>query len=100
MLAVAIGLEVTGTIGMKLSEGLTRPGPTMLMVLSYLGCFAALSIALKTLELSVAYAVWSGLGLALVTLVGVAMFQESLSLWKTGSILLIILGVIGLKCHR
>ncbi|ADV63611.1 small multidrug resistance protein [Isosphaera pallida ATCC 43644] len=50
MLAVAIGLEVTGTIGMKLSEGPTRPGPTMLMVLSYLGGFAALSIALKTLE--------------------------------------------------
>ncbi len=96
-LGAAIALELTGTISMKLSEGLTRPVPTALMISCYFACFALLSLALKQLEVGVAYAIWSGVGTALIAIAGVVLFQEHLNPVKIFSLLLIIAGVIGLN---
>jgi small multidrug resistance pump len=96
-LAVAIVLEVSGTVSMKLSDGLTRPLPTILIFVFYIASFAILAIALKKIDVSVAYAIWAGTGVALITVIGVLYFKEPFSLLKGLSILLIIAGVIGLN---
>ena len=96
-LGLAIALEVSGTISMKLSEGLTRLYPTIAMVVLYTGSFAFLALTLKRLEVSTVYAIWSGVGTALIAVIGVAYFNESLTTLKVASIAMIILGVVGLN---
>jgi small multidrug resistance pump len=96
-LATAIVLEVSGTVSMKLSDGLTRPLPTVLIFVFYAASFAILAMALKKIDVSVAYAIWAGVGTALIALIGVLYFKEPFSLVKGLSILLIIAGVIGLN---
>lgn len=97
LLALTIILEVAGTISMKLSNGLTNPIPSVLLFVFYGGCFALFAVAVKTIDLSVAYGIWSGLGTMLVFIIGIFIFQEQISLIKVASIVLIIVGVIGLK---
>ncbi|MES9871566.1 MAG: multidrug efflux SMR transporter [Candidatus Sedimenticola sp. 6PFRAG7] len=97
ILAGAIVLEVAGTTSMKLSEGFTKLTPSILIFVFYAASFTALTLALKKIEVSVAYAVWSGAGTALIAMIGVIYFSESLTLIKIISILLIIGGVIGLN---
>lgn len=97
LLGIAIVLEVLGTTAMKLSEGLTRLGFTVAVVVFYLGSFACLSLALRSLDMSVAYAVWAGLGIVLVSFIGVFFFGEPLGLWRGGCIALVLLGVVGLN---
>ncbi|HEY3490423.1 MAG TPA: multidrug efflux SMR transporter [Candidatus Deferrimicrobiaceae bacterium] len=97
LLALAILLEVSGTTCMKLSVGFTRPLPTVLVLLFYVGSFTALSITLKTLPVSVVYAIWSGVGTVLVAAVGMIWFKESLTALKVVSIALIVAGVVGLN---
>jgi small multidrug resistance pump len=96
-LFVAIVLEVCGTTSMKLSEGFSRLTPSILMFVFYLASLAVLNLALKEIPVSVTYAVWAGVGTALIAVVGVAWFGEPINLVKAGSILLIILGVVGLN---
>ena len=96
-LTIAIVLEVMGTTAMKLSEGLTRWLPTMLIFVFYGLSFIGLALALKKLEVSVAYAIWSGLGTALIAVIGFVYFHESVTPLKLASLALIILGVIGLR---
>lgn len=96
-LAAAILLEVAGTTSMKLSEGFTRLWPSVLLFVFYGLSFVALTVALKRLELGVAYTVWAGVGTALVALIGIFHFQESFTLLKAASMGLILLGVIGLN---
>lgn len=96
MLMMAIVFEVTGTTAMKLSDGFTRPLPSILLILFYLLSLAALTLALKRIEVSIAYAVWAGVGTVLVAVVGILWFREPVSLLKVGSILLIVTGVVGL----
>ncbi len=93
----AIILEVAGTTSMKLSHGFTKPVPSVLMFVFYISCFAVLNLALKKIDVSVAYAIWSGFGTALIAVIGIMAFHESASLLKFGSIALIIIGVIGLN---
>ncbi|MFD1738205.1 DMT family transporter [Bacillus salitolerans] len=97
LLIVTILLEVAGTISMKLSNGLTNPIPSVLLFVFYGACFALFAIAVKTIDLSIAYAIWSGAGTMLVFIIGVFVFQENLTWMKTGCIILIIIGVVGLK---
>ena len=92
----AIVLEVAGTTSMKLSEGFTRIGPSVAMGVFYLLSLGALTLALKRFDMSMAYAIWSGVGTALITIVGIYLFKEPVSLAKLGSIALIIVGVVGL----
>ena len=96
-LFVAILLEVSGTIAMKLSEGFTRMVPLVTMFIFYGFGLTLLTLALKKIELSIAYAIWSGLGTALIGIVGIIWFKESATLLKIISIFLIIVGVIGLN---
>ena len=96
MLVAAIVLEVAGTTSMKLSDGFTRLLPSVLLAVFYLFSLAALALALKRIDVSVAYAIWAGVGTVLVAVVGILWFQEPVSLLKVGSILLIVAGVVGL----
>ena len=95
-LIAAIAFEVAGTTAMKMSEGFTRTWPSVAMGIFYILSLTALTFALKRFDMSMAYAIWSGLGTALITIVGFYLFKEPLTLVKVGSIALIILGVVGL----
>ncbi|MEX2318097.1 MAG: multidrug efflux SMR transporter [Pirellulales bacterium] len=96
-LAAAILLEVAGTISMKLSEGFTKLLPSVLLFALYAAAFTALSFALRKIDVSVAYAIWSGAGTAIVALIGVAFFREGMNAWKLISLALIVVGVVGLN---
>jgi small multidrug resistance pump len=95
-LAGVIALEVAGTTSMKLSQGFTKPVPSVLLVMCYAASFGALSLALKKIEVSVAYAVWAGIGTTLIAAVGMVYFRETVSALKLVSIGFIIMGVVGL----
>jgi small multidrug resistance pump len=96
-LVVAIVLEVSGTTAMKLSQGFTKTLPSVLMFLFYGLSLSTLTLALKRIDVSVAYAVWSGLGTALIATVGVLWLKQPLNTLKVVSLMLIIIGVIGLN---
>lgn len=97
LLALAIVFEVAGTTAMKFSAGFTKLLPSILLFVFYLLSFTALTLALKRIDLSIAYAIWAGVGMALITAIGLLMFKEPNSWLKIISISLIILGVIGLN---
>lgn len=92
----AIVFEVLGTTAMKLSEGFTKTMPSVAMGVFYILSLTALTYALKKFDVSMAYAIWSGVGTALITLIGIWYFKESVSVMKLASIGLIIIGVVGL----
>jgi small multidrug resistance pump len=93
----AITTEVAGTVLMKLSDGLTKLAPTISMFILYGLSFSFLALCLKKIDVSVAYAIWSGLGTALITITGFYLFKEPLGALKVASIVLIIAGVVGLN---
>ena len=95
-LIIAIILEVSGTTCMKLSDGLTRTLPSISMFVLYGLSFGFLALALKKIDLSIAYAVWAGMGTALIATVGILWFKEPASALKIISLGLLITGVIGL----
>jgi small multidrug resistance pump len=95
-LAAAIVFEICGTTSLKLSDGFTRIGPSAAVVACYAASFALLSLALRGIELSIAYAVWSGVGTATVAAIGILWFGESAGPWKLVSFALIVAGVAGL----
>ena len=95
-LAAAIFLEICGTTSLKLSEGFTRIGPAGAVVICYAASFVLLSHALRGIDLSIAYAVWSGVGTAIVAAIGILWFGESAGPGKLLSLALIVLGVAGL----
>lgn len=96
-LIVAIVLEVSGTLSMKLSEGFSKLVPSIAMLVFYLLGLSMLALALRKIDVSIAYAVWSGLGTAIIALVGILWFEESVTLLKIISLSLIIAGVVGLS---
>ncbi|MDE0202205.1 MAG: multidrug efflux SMR transporter [Rhodospirillaceae bacterium] len=99
-LALAIIFEVGGTTCMKLSEGLTKPIFAALIFVLYGVSFALLAIVLKKLDLGLTYAIWSGIGTATIALIGFIWFKEPMGPLKVGSIVLIIVGVVGLNLSR
>ena len=94
LLIVAILLEVAGTTNMKLSEGFSRPVPSVLVLFFYALSIIALTFAVNRLEVSVAYALWSGMGTALVAIIGLWFFHESITIIKVVALGLIIVGVV------
>ena len=96
LLFAAILLEVAGITSMKLSRGFAEPIPSIAVPIFYVLSAAAVILALKRLDLSVTYAIWSGVGTALAAMIGIADFREPLSLFKLASLALVVLGVIGL----
>jgi len=97
VLVAAIAAEVGGTTCLKLSEGFSRLVPSLGVVVLYALSFFFLAWVLKTIDLGVAYAIWAGLGTALVAAVGFLVFGEAISAARLVSIGLIILGVVGLQ---
>jgi small multidrug resistance pump len=93
-LLIAILTEVVGTTLMKVSQGLTRLIPSVLMFLLYGISFVFMALALKKIEVSTAYAIWSGLGTALIATIGILWFRESFNIPKLVGLVLIIVGVI------
>lgn len=96
-LLAAIVLEVCGTLSMKLSEGFTKPLPSVMIFVFYVASLFLLTLAVKRIDVSTAYAVWAGLGTTLIAVVGFVWFREPVTLIKVLSIALIIAGVVGLR---
>lgn len=95
-LSGAILFEVAGTTCMKLSHGFSVLVPSVLMFAFYACAFFLNTVAVKTIELSVAYAIWSGVGTALTAAIGMLYFKEPASTVKMISLTMIIIGVMGL----
>ena len=96
-LSVAIVLEVVATSALKASDGFTRLLPSLLVVAGYSAAFYALSLTLRTLPVGIVYAVWSGVGVVLITLVGWLWFKQELDVPAFIGIALISSGVIVLN---
>lgn len=92
-LAVAIVGEVIATSALKSSEGFTRLIPSAIVVVGYGVTFYCLSLALKTIPVGIAYAVWAGLGIVLVAGIAWAMHGQTLDAWAVVGIALIVCGV-------
>jgi len=93
-LSVAILAELIGTSSLKYSNGFTRLAPSAVVVVAYVVSFFFLSLALKTMPVGVAYAVWAGVGVALITLAGRVLFGQALDAAAIVGILLIVAGVV------
>lgn len=96
-LILAIFFETLGTTGLKFSNGFSVLLPSIGTIISYILCFLFLSFALKTIDMSVCYAILGALGILLISVVGIVFLHESISFLKIASVLLIILGTIGLR---
>lgn len=97
ILVVAGLLEVSWAIGLKYTEGFTRLWPTVGTVLAMILSLGLLGIAMKTLPVGTAYAVWVGIGMVGTVVLGIILLGESASLTRLLSIGFIVIGVIGLK---
>jgi small multidrug resistance pump len=96
-LGAAIACEVAGTAMMKLSESLTRWIWIPPMLFAYLLSLGGLALALRTIEVGIAYAVWAAAGTLLIAIIGILFFSESMTPIKVISIVLVIAGVVGLN---
>jgi len=92
-LGIAIVAEVIGTTALKASEGFTRLGPSVIVVVGYAVAFYCLSLVLKTIPVGVTYAIWSGLGIVLITLVAYVVYGQKIDLAGLLGMGLIIAGV-------
>ena len=94
LLTIAIVAEVIATSSLKLSDGFTRLWPSVVVVAGYGVSFYFLSVTMRSMPIGVIYAIWSGLGVVLVTLVGCLVFKQHLDLPALIGISLIIAGVV------
>jgi len=90
-------LEIVWAVGLKYTEGFTKPLASTITLSALISSFVLLGIALKTLPLGIAYSIWVGIGVAGTVIFGIWFFNESISLLKIASVLLILLGIVGLK---
>ena len=93
-LGIAIALEVVGTSALQASQQFTRTVPTIIMAVSYLSAFYFLSLALRTSPVGIAYAIWSGLGIVLISIVGLVVFKQKLDLPAVLGLAMIVGGVV------
>ena len=96
-LFIAIIAEVIATSALKSSEGFTKPIASIVVVLGYMIAFYCLSLTLKTIPVGIAYAVWSGVGIVLITTVAWFVFDQKLDVWGIIGIALIMSGVLVLN---
>jgi quaternary ammonium compound-resistance protein SugE len=97
LLAIAGLFEVGWAIGLKYTEGFTRPLPSVLTLAAMVLSVVLLGLALKTLPVGTAYAVWTGIGAVGTALLGLILFGESAAPLRLASIGLIVAGIVGLK---
>jgi len=99
-LALAIVAETFGSTMLKYSNGFTILFPSIGVAIGYLISFISLSLALKSIPLSSAYATWSGVGTALTAILGVILFNEHMSLMKVLALMLVIIGIVILNTSQ
>lgn len=97
LLAAAGLLEVAWAVGMKYTDGFTQPLPTVVVVAVALASFGLLGLAMRSLPVGTAYAVWVGIGAAGAALLGIVLFGEPATAARLGCVLLIVAGVAGLR---
>ena len=97
LLFIAGLLEVAWAAGLKTSEGFTRLWPSVFTIVTALGSFILLAMAVRQLPLGTAYAVWTGIGAVGAFVFGIVMMGEALTLARVASAVLIVIGLIGLK---
>ena len=97
LLSFAIVSEVAATVALRYSDGFTRPGPMVVVVVGYGISFWLLALVLREMSIGATYAVWSAVGTALIALIGVFAFGEPATALKLASLGLIIIGVVGLN---
>jgi small multidrug resistance pump len=97
LLVVAIGLEVSATALLPKAAGFTDPLWSVVIVTGYATSIWLLAVVVRSIPVSVAYAVWAGAGTAVVAVIGAVFLGESMSWLKAGSLGLIVLGVVGLN---
>ena len=93
-LMLAIIFEVIGTSFLKQSDQFSRLGPTLITAASYAAAFYCLSITLKTIPVGIAYAIWSGVGIVLISIIGLIFFKQNLDLAACTGLGLIVAGVV------
>ncbi|MEM8724242.1 MAG: multidrug efflux SMR transporter [Pseudomonadota bacterium] len=96
-LGIAIMLEVTGTFFLKLSNGFEKWQWGMVSMACYGACFWMLAPAMKVLPVGIVYAIWSGVGIVAITIIGLFAFDERLSALQFGFIGMILIGAVGLN---
>jgi small multidrug resistance pump len=94
MLAFAIAAELAATTSLKFSDGFTKPGPSTLVVVGYGLAIYLLAQVLKTQEVGIVYAIWSGAGLAIIALIGIVFLGESVTVYKISGLFAIFAGVL------
>jgi len=93
-LTLAIIFEVLGSSCIKTCEGFTKLIPSLIVIISYVIAFYFLSLCLKTIPLSIAYAIWAGVGIVLTVLISILIFKQKIDLPAIIGILFILIGVL------
>ena len=97
ILFVAGLCEIAWAVGLKYTDGFTRPVPTVLVVTAMIASVWMLAIALRTIPVGTGYAVWTGIGAVGTAILGMFLFNESRDVLRVACILLIVAGIVGLK---
>ena len=96
-LLIAGLLEVVWSVGLKYSQGFTRPAASIVTIVAALGSFYLLGLAMRDLPVGTAYAVWTGIGAVGAATIGILFLHESREAWRLVSLVLILAGLVGLK---
>lgn len=95
-LGLGVLFEVAGTWSMKLSQGFTKPLPSLAFIALFAVALVFINLSMKTIDMSTAYAIWCGAGIFLISAIGYLFLGEALSPWKLLCLGLILIGVVGL----
>jgi quaternary ammonium compound-resistance protein SugE len=90
-------LEIVWAIGLKYTDGFTRPIPSLITLVAMIGSVYFLALAVRSIPIGTGYAVWTGIGAVGVAILGMILFDEPRTLARVVSILLIVAGIAGLK---
>ena len=96
-LALAGALEIVWAIGLKYTDGFTRPTATLITVIAMIASVALLGLALRAIPVGTGYAVWTGIGAVGTAILGIVLFGEPATVARLGCIGLIVAGIVGLK---
>jgi small multidrug resistance pump len=97
LLTLAIALEVAATLALRASDGFTRVGLSIAVVAGYATAFFLLGLVLRSIPVSVAYAVWSAVGTGTIALIGMTLLDEPAGAIRIVSLVVIMVGVVGLN---
>jgi small multidrug resistance pump len=96
-LGAAIATELVGTVGLRWTDGFTRPLPSAVVIAMFVVSLWFAALAVRELEVSLVYAVWAGIGTAAIAVIGMTALGEPVNALKVGSLTLVIGGVVGLN---